>query len=165
MLTHPTLDQLRALKLDGMAEAFAELQTQDRAKDLDHADWLALLLDREAASRNTKRCPDPAPRRPAAPRPGVASRTSTTARRASSTGRCSSSSPPPLDRRAPQSAHHRALRRRQVLARLRARPEGLPRRPHRASTPACRGSSPTSSSPTATAASPGCSARSPRPTC
>jgi len=29
MLTHPTLDQLRTLKLDGMAEAFAELQTQD----------------------------------------------------------------------------------------------------------------------------------------
>ena len=29
MLTHPTLDTLRALKLDGMAEAFTELQTQD----------------------------------------------------------------------------------------------------------------------------------------
>src|SRR4249919_1391129 len=29
--------------------------TQDRAKDLGHAEWLALLLDREAASRNTKR--------------------------------------------------------------------------------------------------------------
>ena len=29
MLTHPTLDQLRALRLDGMAEAFAELQAQD----------------------------------------------------------------------------------------------------------------------------------------
>ena len=35
MLTHPTLDQLRALKLDGMAEAFVELITQDAAKDLD----------------------------------------------------------------------------------------------------------------------------------
>ena len=55
MLTHPTIDQLRALKLDGMADAFTELQSQDRAKDLDHAEWLALLLDREAASRNTKR--------------------------------------------------------------------------------------------------------------
>ena len=29
MLTHPTLDQLRALKLDGMADAFVELQAQD----------------------------------------------------------------------------------------------------------------------------------------
>jgi DNA replication protein DnaC len=55
MLTHPTIDQLRALKLDGMADAFTELQAQDRAKDLDHAEWLALLLDREAANRNTKR--------------------------------------------------------------------------------------------------------------
>ncbi|MFM8535981.1 MAG: IS21-like element helper ATPase IstB [Acidimicrobiia bacterium] len=55
MLTHPTIDQLRTLKLDGMAEAFTELQSQDGAKDLDHAEWLALLLDREAANRNTKR--------------------------------------------------------------------------------------------------------------
>src|SRR6202158_3286669 len=55
MLTHPTLDQLRAFNLDGMADAFVDLQAQDRAKDLDHAEWLALLLDREAANRNTKR--------------------------------------------------------------------------------------------------------------
>jgi hypothetical protein len=34
---HPTHDQLRAMKLDGMAEAFAELQTQDDATDLSHA--------------------------------------------------------------------------------------------------------------------------------
>ena len=55
MLTHPTIEQLRALKLDGMADAFVELQEQDRSKDLSHAEWLALLLDREAANRNTKR--------------------------------------------------------------------------------------------------------------
>ena len=55
MLTHPTLDQLRTLKLDGMAEAFAELQTQDGAAELTHADWLALLIDREVADRNTRR--------------------------------------------------------------------------------------------------------------
>ena len=29
MLTHPTINQLRELKLDGMADAFAELQAQD----------------------------------------------------------------------------------------------------------------------------------------
>ena len=34
MLTHPTLDQLRALRLDGMADAFVELQSQDNARDL-----------------------------------------------------------------------------------------------------------------------------------
>ena len=55
MLTHPTIDQLRELKLDGMADAFVELQQQDAARDLGHAEWLALLLDRETANRNTKR--------------------------------------------------------------------------------------------------------------
>src|ERR1700750_2763033 len=55
MLTHPTLDQLKALKLDGMADAFVELQKDTQAADLAHAEWLALLLDREAAIRNNKR--------------------------------------------------------------------------------------------------------------
>jgi len=55
MLDHPTLDQLRSLKLDGMAEAFAELQVRDGTADLTHAEWLALLIDRESASRDTKR--------------------------------------------------------------------------------------------------------------
>jgi DNA replication protein DnaC len=55
MLTHPTLDQLKALKLDGMADAFVELLNQAQAAELAHAEWLALLLDREAANRNTRR--------------------------------------------------------------------------------------------------------------
>ena len=55
MLTHPTLDQLRQMKLDGMAEAFIDLQTQDTSADLSHAEWLGLLVDREVASRNTRR--------------------------------------------------------------------------------------------------------------
>ncbi|KAB2910167.1 MAG: AAA family ATPase [Hyphomicrobiaceae bacterium] len=55
MLTHPTIDQLRALSLDGMADAFIELETQDTSRDLSHAEWLALLLDREAARRSTRR--------------------------------------------------------------------------------------------------------------
>ena len=50
-----TLDQLRALKLDGMAQAFLELEAQEESRNLAHAEWLALLLDREAANRNTKR--------------------------------------------------------------------------------------------------------------
>ena len=33
MLTHPTIEQLKALKLDGMADAFTELSAQDRAKE------------------------------------------------------------------------------------------------------------------------------------
>lgn len=55
MLTHPTIDQLRALRLDGMADAFVELQSQDAARDLAPAEWLALLLDRETANRGTQR--------------------------------------------------------------------------------------------------------------
>src|SRR5215217_1866186 len=55
MLTHPTLDQLRALKLDGMAQAFIELEAQEEVGNLAHAEWLALLLGREAANRNTRR--------------------------------------------------------------------------------------------------------------
>lgn len=55
MLMHPTIGLMRDLKLDGMADAFAELAQQDHARDLGHAEWLGLLLDREAASRNNKR--------------------------------------------------------------------------------------------------------------
>src|SRR5262249_38679073 len=55
MLTHPTLDQLRALKLDGMVQAFIELEAQEETRNLAHAEWLALLLDREAADRSTRR--------------------------------------------------------------------------------------------------------------
>jgi DNA replication protein DnaC len=55
MLNHPTLDQLKGLKLNGMADAFLELQSQTEADGLSHAEWLALLLDRESANRNTKR--------------------------------------------------------------------------------------------------------------
>ena len=55
MLDHPTLHHLKGLRLDGMAEAFAELQMQDAAADLSHAEWLGLLVDREVASRETKR--------------------------------------------------------------------------------------------------------------
>ena len=93
MLTHPTLDQLRALRLDGMAAAFAELQAQDGGDDLPHADWLALLIDRELADRNTRRfrtrLPAAALRHVGAAIEDVDYRTP---RR--STGRCSSSSPP-----------------------------------------------------------------------
>ena len=55
MLRHPTLDQLHALGLQGMAKAFADLADADEARDLAHADWLALLLDRETSWRRDKR--------------------------------------------------------------------------------------------------------------
>jgi DNA replication protein DnaC len=55
MLNHPTYERLRELRLDGMADAFADLQARDGADDLGHAEWLGLLVDREAAHRSTKR--------------------------------------------------------------------------------------------------------------
>jgi DNA replication protein DnaC len=55
MLTHPTLDQLTAMGLAGMAKAFSELAANPEADTLGHGDWLALLLDREAIHRQDKR--------------------------------------------------------------------------------------------------------------
>jgi DNA replication protein DnaC len=55
MLNHPTYERLRELRLDGMANAFADLQARDGADDLGHAEWLGLLVDREAVHRSTKR--------------------------------------------------------------------------------------------------------------
>jgi len=55
MLTHPTLDQLTQLGLLGMANAFGEISIDADAVNLTHAEWLALLLEREASYRHDKR--------------------------------------------------------------------------------------------------------------
>jgi DNA replication protein DnaC len=55
VLTHPTLDQLRQLGFLGMARAFEDLAANPRGAELDHAEWLALLLDREIAERQDRR--------------------------------------------------------------------------------------------------------------
>ena len=55
MLTHPTLDQLHQLGLAGMARAFTELQADTHAGELNHAEWLGLLLDREITERHERR--------------------------------------------------------------------------------------------------------------
>ena len=55
MLTHPTLDQLHQLGLTGMARAFTELEANPSSVALSHAEWLALLLDREATDRHDRR--------------------------------------------------------------------------------------------------------------
>ena len=47
MLTHPTLDLLHQLGLNGMAKAFAETEASAEATTLTHPEWLALLLDQE----------------------------------------------------------------------------------------------------------------------
>ena len=55
MLKHPTLTQLHALGLHGMAKAFDELAANGQADGLDRLEWLTLLLDREASLRQDKR--------------------------------------------------------------------------------------------------------------
>lgn len=55
MLTHPTLDQMAALGLTGMADAWKALAEQDPGQTLDRNEWLGLMLDREALARGDKR--------------------------------------------------------------------------------------------------------------
>ncbi|CAG4901345.1 unnamed protein product [Acidocella sp. C78] len=55
MLTHPTLDQLHDLGLHGMAKGFKDLGAHPETASLDHAAWLALLLDHETTLRRQKR--------------------------------------------------------------------------------------------------------------
>src|ERR1700722_4374517 len=59
LLTHPTLDQLHAPGLPGRANAFAAMQAGGDAASLGHAEWLALLLEREASLRRDKRLSKP----------------------------------------------------------------------------------------------------------
>ena len=55
MLIHPTVERLRGLGLTAMADAFIEMQNNSAADDLSREDWLGLLVDREATSRENKR--------------------------------------------------------------------------------------------------------------
>lgn len=67
MLTNPTIDMLRELGLTGMASAYQELETQTEARHLEHGEWLALLLEREATTRRPEALRGESPRRKAAP--------------------------------------------------------------------------------------------------
>lgn len=129
MLTLPTIDQLRALKLDGMADAFIELEQQDRAKELSHAEWLGLLIDRETAQRSTKRLQSRL--KAARLRHGQASIEDVDFRTPRKLDKALfQSRDGPLDRGSPQPARHRAVRHRQILAGVRTRAESLSRRLH-----------------------------------
>jgi DNA replication protein DnaC len=55
MLTHPTLDLLLNLGLHGMAKGFKDLDAQPETRSLEHAEWLALLLEHEKTLRQQKR--------------------------------------------------------------------------------------------------------------
>ena len=54
MLAHPTLDQLNALGLYGLAKGFKDLEHKPEARGLDHAEWLGLLLEYETTLRRQK---------------------------------------------------------------------------------------------------------------
>lgn len=54
MLAHPTLDQLNALGLYGLAKGFKDLEHKPEAHGLDHAEWLGLLLEYETTLRRQK---------------------------------------------------------------------------------------------------------------
>ena len=54
MLTHPTLDQLRRLRLNGMADAYAEQNASPEAEALSFDERLGLLVDRERSDRESR---------------------------------------------------------------------------------------------------------------
>lgn len=55
MLIHPTLDQLRALRLQGMAKALEEQLAAGDLGQISFEDRLALLIDRESLQRQNRR--------------------------------------------------------------------------------------------------------------
>lgn len=55
MLSHPTLDRLHALQLRGMARAFEEQMQMPECAELTFTERLGLLVDREAADRESRR--------------------------------------------------------------------------------------------------------------
>ena len=87
MLNHPTLDLLRDLGLHGMEKGFRDMADNPEAQSLGHAEWLAILLERESTLRHQKRFES----RPRPPNCAISppSKMSITGRRAGSTARCS----------------------------------------------------------------------------
>ena len=114
-----------------MADAFIELQQQDITKDLSHAEWLALLIDREMANRNTKRVQIRL--RAARLRHGQAcvEDVDYRAQRQLDKGVVPAACHWPMDRRASQFVPHRPNRNRQVVVGMRTCSQGLSRRLYR----------------------------------
>ncbi len=55
MLQHPTLDKLKTLKFTGMATALADQMAMENIDELSFEERLGLLVDREAAERESRR--------------------------------------------------------------------------------------------------------------
>ena len=55
MLNHPSLDKLRRMKLEGMAQAFEEQLAMSSSQELAFEERLGLLVDREMTHRDNRR--------------------------------------------------------------------------------------------------------------
>ena len=141
-----------------MAKGFKELDANPEARALEHAEWLGLLLEHEVTLRRQKRFET---RARAARLRHPASVEDVDYRAARGLDRALFLKLAACDwiRDPAQPADHRAVRRRQELARLRARPQGLPGGSLRPLLTACPGCSPRSRSRAATAATPSCCAQ------
>ncbi len=143
MLDNATHALLREMKLDGVAEAFEEIQNQDAAANLSHVEWLGLLIDRgpQTAPQSGS---EPACAPPNSTTSGPLSKASITRRRGRSPkpsfsnlplaagllrrGTCSSLGPFAIVTRTNGVPMAHRLKN---LARLRSRPESVPRQHNR----------------------------------
>ena len=55
MLSHQTVERLKELKLDGMAQAFLEQIQQAAANELSFEERLGMMVDREITTRENRR--------------------------------------------------------------------------------------------------------------
>ena len=131
MLPHPTQERLLALGLTGMAKALDDQRRQPDIAALSFEERLALLLDREAIERENKRLVAASAIRRLAAGSGRGGRRSRAPRGLDRALFQKLAAGDWIDRQA-EPAGHRPDRRRQVMDRLRARPQGVPRQPLRA---------------------------------
>jgi hypothetical protein len=85
MLTHPTIDLLHALGLNGMAKGVEAFEATPETRELGHAEWPGLLLDHEVNCAARTGSSDAPGRHGCVTKP--ASRTSTSRLPADSIGR------------------------------------------------------------------------------
>jgi hypothetical protein len=99
MLSHPTHERLISLGLPGMAKAFDDQRRSSDIAALSFEERIGLMVDREAAERDSKRRRASSSRRCGRT---PSSRTSTCERRAASTAPCSKGSSPAIGSTAPK---------------------------------------------------------------
>src|SRR5882757_8016794 len=124
MLPHPTHDRLIALGLVGMAKAFEEQRQQPAVASLTFEERLGLLVDREAVERQSKRLVTRL--KFASLRQNATVEDLNTKAERSRQGTVRQARDRRLDRAPTGPPDHRKNRYGKILARLRARQQGLP---------------------------------------